>query len=77
VETNFDSNLIHYKELKVVGGFAYAPDAFIKSVDLIVSKKIDASKFITHLMPLGDVKEGIKAIKSGEAIKVVLKPWME
>ena len=72
---SFDSNLIHYKELNVVGGFAYAPDVFAKAVELIVDKKIDAAKFVTHIMPLKDIKEGIKAIKTGEAIKVVLKPW--
>ena len=42
---------------------------------MIVTKKIDASKFVTHRLPLKDVKKGIEAIKTGEAIKVVLKPW--
>ena len=73
----FDSNLIHYKELNVVGGFAYAPEVFAKAVELIVNKKIDATQFVTHIMPLKDIKEGIKTIKTGEAIKVVLKPFNE
>lgn len=72
---NFDSNLIHYKELKLVGGFAYNPSVFATAVDLIVSGKIDASKFVTHILPLDKVKEGIEDIKTGAAIKVVLKPF--
>lgn len=72
---SFDSNLIHYQELVLYGGYAYGPEVFAKAVDLIVSGKIDASKFVTHILPLKDIKEGINDIKTGAAIKVVLKPW--
>lgn len=71
----FDSNLIHYKEIRVIGSFAYASETFNKGVDLVVSGKLDASKFITHIMSIDDVHKGVEAIKSGEAIKVILKPF--
>lgn len=71
----FDSNYIHYHEIVLYGGYAYSSDVFAKALDMIVTKKIDASKFVTHKLPLKDVKKGIEAIKTGEAIKVVLKPW--
>ena len=32
---------------------------------------------ITHKLPLEKMEEGVRAIQSGEAIKVVLKPWMD
>jgi len=71
----FDSNLIHYQELILFGGYAYAPQVFRNAVELITSGKIDASKFVTHVIPLKDIKIGINMVKTGEAIKVVLKPW--
>lgn len=71
----FDSNLIHYQELVLYGGYAYAPEVFAKAVELITTGAIDASKFVTHVIPLKDIKKGIELVKTGEAIKVVLKPW--
>lgn len=72
----FDSNLLHYKEIEVIGGFSYSSDCFKAALDYIVSKKVDAKKFVTHKLPLKDVKKGIELVKTGEAIKVILKPWM-
>ncbi|MGN8913820.1 alcohol dehydrogenase catalytic domain-containing protein [Anaerofustis butyriciformans] len=71
----FDSNLIHYQELVLYGGYAYAPSVFRKAIELITTGKIDATKFITHVIPLKEIKKGIELVKTGEAIKVVLKPW--
>ena len=71
----FDSNLIHYRELQVVGGFSYTPESFKSALDLIVSGKIPADRMVTHVLPLKEIKRGIEMTKTGEAIKVILKPW--
>ena len=71
----FDSNLIHYKELQIMGGFSYTPESFKKALDLIIEKKIPADRFVTHVLPLKEIKRGIEMTKTGEAIKVILKPW--
>ncbi|NTW72342.1 MAG: alcohol dehydrogenase catalytic domain-containing protein [Eubacteriaceae bacterium] len=70
-----DSNLIHYKEIAIFGGYAYNPDAFKIALDIITENRIQSDQFVTHFLPLKDLSEGIRLIKSGEAIKVVLKPW--
>jgi len=72
---SFDSNLIHYKELQVCGGYSFSPESFKNALDLIVNGTIEAEKFVTHTIPLADIKKGIEMIRTGEAIKVVLKPW--
>lgn len=74
---NFDSNLIHYKELQLCGGYSFDPASFKSALDLIVEGKIDASKFVTHTIPLKEIKHGIEMTRTGEAIKVILKPWEE
>lgn len=73
----FDANYIHYKEINVVGGYSYPPEFFKKSLDIVTSGQIDAEKFVTHRFPLKDLQKGIDAIKNGDAIKVILKPFEE
>ena len=68
-----DANIIHYKELSVFGSFASNRADFVKAADLIARGKIDAKKFITSIVPLEKVDEGIGIIKRGEALKVVVK----
>lgn len=72
---NFDSNLIHYKELQLCGGYSFSPESFKSALDLIIEGRIDAAKFVTHTIPLKDIKHGIEMTRTGEAIKVILKPW--
>lgn len=72
--TTFDSNKIHYDELAIMGSFGFGPNNFKKAFDLVVNKMIKVDGFITHVLPLKDAVKGIREIKAGNAIKVVLKP---
>lgn len=74
--SNMDANLIHYKRLTVQGAYSYSAAEFAKGYELIKAGKIDTN-IITHKLPLSKMEDGVKAIRSGEAIKVVLKPWAE
>jgi len=42
--------------------------------DLLVNKKVDLSKIITHRFKLSEFEEAMKAMKSGKAGKVLLTP---
>jgi L-iditol 2-dehydrogenase len=68
-----DSNIIHYKEISIFGSFASNRNDYIKGGELISSGKIDAKKFITDVIPLENIVEGIKKIRNGEALKIVVK----
>lgn len=70
-----DSNKIHYNEIALFGAFAYTPREFKDALSLITQKKIRSSKFITDVLPLSNIKEGINIARQGLGIKVVLKPW--
>ncbi|MFN3411975.1 MAG: L-threonine 3-dehydrogenase [Exilispira sp.] len=41
---------------------------------LLENKRIDLSELVTHKFPLSKFEEGIKLLKNGEAVKVVLYP---
>ncbi|MCM8821492.1 MAG: zinc-dependent dehydrogenase [Candidatus Omnitrophica bacterium] len=70
---SIDSNLIHYYEISVFGAFASNRVDYQKAVDLISSRKIDPSRFITEVIPLKDIDRGIRMVKGGSVLKVVLK----
>lgn len=74
-QASLDTNLIHYKALRVLGSTTFSPEHNKKALRLIFEGKIQAKKYITHTFPLEDFKEAIRVIGKGEALKVVLKPY--
>ncbi|WP_294547583.1 alcohol dehydrogenase catalytic domain-containing protein [uncultured Pseudoflavonifractor sp.] len=74
--TTMDGNLIHYKRLRIFGAYSYSAADFAKGYELLAAGRID-TRIITHTLPLEKMPEGVRMIQQGEAIKVVLKPWME
>ena len=74
--STMDGNLIHYNRLSVIGAYSYSAAEFALGYELIRAGKIDTN-LITHKLPLSKMEDGVKAIQSGDAIKVVLKPWAE
>lgn len=70
---NIDANLIHYKELSVFGAFASNRRDFIKAVKIISERKIEAEKFISSVVPLEKINEGIEMVRNGEVLKCVVE----
>ena len=68
----FDSNLVHYRELSVHGAFASFHRQYKEALALFASHRIDAARLITHQLPLDDIVEGINIIRQGKALKVVV-----
>lgn len=69
-----DSNLIHYKELMIMGANGSSPSHNRQALALIASGKVKVFDLITTRVSLDDVQRGIEAVLSGEAIKVVVLP---
>ena len=70
----FDSNLLHYRELSVFGAFASHADQYYKAMRLIASGTFKAGDFITHRFKLDDIVEGLKTAKSAVGLKAVVIP---
>ena len=66
-------NLIHYKELTVIGNNGYSLLQFQRAFDIISAGMIH-SDITTHVLPLSEMEQGVKLIQQGKALKVVLKP---
>ncbi len=68
-----DANIIHYKEISVFGAFASNRKDYLKASDLIASHKIDAEKFISAVLPLEKINEGISMVKNGQVLKCLME----
>lgn len=74
--TSLDSNLIHYNEISVIGAFSYPATGLQKALQFIHEKRISVDKYITRRVALDGIVAGMKAIEKGEALNVMVRPWM-
>ncbi|HUV06095.1 MAG TPA: alcohol dehydrogenase catalytic domain-containing protein [Spirochaetia bacterium] len=75
--TALNSNLIHYNEITVVGAFSYPAPMHEMALRVIGEGKIQAEKYIDKIVPLEGIVEGIDSAESGQAMKVVVDPWLK
>jgi len=71
---NFDSNLVHYKELLVTGTTACSTWDCRKAVEIVNSGRIDLSPIVSDVFPLTATVDALAAARGGKALKVVLDP---
>ncbi len=69
-----DANLVHYRELTIVGVNGSTPAHNKQALELIASGAVPVADLITHRLPLDQVLEGIEIVARGEAIKVTIEP---
>ncbi len=69
-----DSNLVHYRELTIVGANGSSPAHNARALDLIASGAVPVADLITDHLPLSRVLEGIDIVGRGTAIKVTIEP---
>ncbi|GAA3801471.1 zinc-dependent dehydrogenase [Sphaerisporangium flaviroseum] len=69
-----DSNLVHYRELTIVGANGSSPRHNAEALDLIATGAVPVSDLITHRIPLTEVLDGIDIVARGTAIKVTVEP---
>lgn len=70
----FDSNLVHYKELIVTGTTACSTHDCMQAADLINAGVMDLSALVTSRYPLKDVKKAFEAAGDGTNMRVSLVP---
>lgn len=69
-----DANLVHYRELTIVGVNGSSPAHNKQALELIASGRVPVSDLITHRLPLDRVLEALDIVARGEAIKVTIEP---
>ncbi len=69
-----DSNLVHYRELTIVGANGSSPAHNKQALALIASGEVPVKDLITHRLPLAGVLDAIGIVSRGEGIKVTIEP---
>jgi L-iditol 2-dehydrogenase len=69
-----DSNLVHYRELTIVGANGSSPAHNAQALELIASGAVPVADLITRRLPLADTLEAFDIVARGEAIKVTIEP---
>jgi L-iditol 2-dehydrogenase len=69
-----DSNLVHYRELSLVGANGSSPAHNKEALGLIASGAVPVDDLITHRLPLTSTLEAFDIVAKGQAIKVTIEP---
>ena len=69
-----DSNLVHYRELMIMGANGSAPSHNKRALEYISSGEVPVKDLITVHLPLDRVLEAFDIVAKGEAIKVTVEP---
>ena len=69
-----DANIVHYREVGIVGANGSSPDHNRQALRLIASGAVPVADLITHRLPLEQAIEGIHTVTRGEALKVTVEP---
>ncbi len=69
-----DSRILHYGEIKLVGSSDSTPAHVARAVEMIAGGTLRTDLLVTHVLPLDGIFEAYELMKSGESLRVVLKP---
>jgi L-iditol 2-dehydrogenase len=70
----FDSNLVHYKELVVTGTTACSTADCRRAAAIISAGSVDLKELISRRFPLAQVGLAFAAAENGKSLKVVVEP---
>jgi L-iditol 2-dehydrogenase len=73
-DITFDSRVIHYSELRIVGASDSRPEHVIQVVRLLAAGKIDTVPIITHRVHLEDIHTGLELMQTKRSLKVLVYP---
>ncbi|WNM28067.1 zinc-dependent dehydrogenase [Demequina capsici] len=69
-----DSNLVHYRQLRIFGANGSAPKHNKMALEYIATGKVPVKDLITEHIPLENVLDAFDIVKRGAAIKVTVEP---
>lgn len=62
------------REIKLVSTMGRTWETWRRMVQLIEGNKLNLKPFISHILPLEEYRQGFERVKTGECMKVLLKP---
>lgn len=65
---------VHFSETRMDASFSVTPKVMLKAIDLMHKGLVDASKIITHQIPLSEVQRALDIMGTVERVKVIVVP---
>ncbi|MFE7563241.1 zinc-dependent dehydrogenase [Kitasatospora sp. NPDC057500] len=72
--TAVDANLVHYRELMVMGANSSSPAQNARALELIAAGTVPVADLITHTFPLDRFADALEILERGAALKVTIAP---
>ncbi|QSB13230.1 zinc-dependent dehydrogenase [Natronosporangium hydrolyticum] len=69
-----DANLVHYRELTIVGANGSSPAHNAEALDLIATGAVPVADLITHRLELSQTLDAFDLVARGAGIKVTIEP---
>ena len=73
-ETTICQLSITANQFDVIGSFIFVNELFPTVTKVLESGSLPLEKLITHLLPLDRINEGIRLLRAGDALKVIILP---
>lgn len=67
-----DPNLIHYKQLSVVGSHDFTPHDFTAALNLLATGVVQVEPLISHVMPLEETEKAFRMVAERQGLKLMV-----
>lgn len=68
-----DPNVLHYRQLTLVGSFDSLTDHYIRTLNLLSLGRVRVQPLISHRLPLERLTEGFRILEARAGIKVIIE----
>ncbi len=72
--STLDMNMLHYKELAILGAYGATPRQYRLTMDYLDRRQDELGRVVTHRFPLERIAEAFTTIRSGAGLKMVIEP---
>jgi L-iditol 2-dehydrogenase len=69
---DLDMNVIHYRQLSIIGAFGGSPVWFRRAVDWLAATDLDLDRFVLDRFPLDRALDAFEHVRSGRGLKTLL-----
>jgi threonine dehydrogenase-like Zn-dependent dehydrogenase len=73
-DSSFNSAILSYREVELVGVRAYDPRTWHRSYDVLASRQFPLEALITHRLPLEEAARGIELMERKQGLKIMFTP---
>lgn len=74
--SQIDSNRLHYGEITLTGSFSYPTTGLSDALNALKDGIIHAERYITEVISLDEVVQGMEKMRAGQALKILIDPWL-